>query len=72
MPKFATKAADNMFCQARYEAAKFNERLAMKKLLRLVRASGMQEKQKNCYTGSRELTQSCSRRWTLQVWKKIS
>ena len=23
MPKFATKAADNMFCQARYEAAKF-------------------------------------------------
>ena len=26
MPKFATKAADNMFCQARYEAAKFNER----------------------------------------------
>lgn len=22
MPKFATKAADNMFCQARYEAAK--------------------------------------------------
>ena len=28
MPKFATKAADNMFCQARYEAAKFNERLS--------------------------------------------
>ena len=46
--------------------------VAMKKLLRLVRASGMQEKQKNCYTGSRELTQSCSRIWTLQVWKKIS
>ena len=28
MPKFATKAAGNMFCQARYEAAKFNERLS--------------------------------------------
>lgn len=27
MPKFATKAAENMFCRARYEAAKFNERL---------------------------------------------
>ena len=28
MSKIATKAADNMFCQARYEAAKFNERLS--------------------------------------------
>lgn len=28
MSKFATKAAGNMFCQARYEAAKFNERLS--------------------------------------------
>ncbi len=28
MSKFATKAADNMFCQARYEAAKSNERLS--------------------------------------------
>lgn len=28
MSKYATKAADNMFCQARYEAAKFNERLS--------------------------------------------
>ncbi len=28
MSKFATKAADNMFCQARYEAAKCNERLS--------------------------------------------
>lgn len=27
MSKYATKAAGNMFCQARYEAAKFNERL---------------------------------------------
>lgn len=27
MSKIATKAADNMFCRARYEAAKFNERL---------------------------------------------
>ena len=28
MSKYATKAAGNMFCQARYEAAKFNERLS--------------------------------------------
>ena len=28
MSKFATKAAANMFCQARYEAAKSNERLS--------------------------------------------
>lgn len=28
MSKFATKAAANMFCQARYEAAKLNERLS--------------------------------------------
>lgn len=28
MSKFATKAAGNMFCQARYEAAKFNERMS--------------------------------------------
>ena len=28
MSKIATKAADNMFCQARYAAAKFNERLS--------------------------------------------
>ena len=28
MSKFATKAANNMFCQARYEAAKSNERLS--------------------------------------------
>ena len=28
MSKFATKAAANMFCQARYEAAKTNERLS--------------------------------------------
>lgn len=28
MSKIATKAADNMFCQARYEAAKFSERLS--------------------------------------------
>ena len=28
MSKFATKAASNMFCQARYEAAKSNERLS--------------------------------------------
>lgn len=28
MSKFATKAAENMFCQARYEAAKFNGRLS--------------------------------------------
>lgn len=28
MSKFATKAATNMFCQARYEAAKANERLS--------------------------------------------
>ena len=28
MSKFATKAAANMFCQARYEAAKYNERLS--------------------------------------------
>lgn len=39
MSKYATKAAGNMFCQARYEAAKFNERLgsregAAKELLR--------------------------------------
>ncbi len=27
MSKFATKASDNMFCKARYEAAKFNDRL---------------------------------------------
>lgn len=27
MSKIATKAAGNMFCRARYEAAKFNERL---------------------------------------------
>ena len=30
MSKFATKAAANMFCQARYEAAKSNERLRKK------------------------------------------
>lgn len=28
MSKFATKAAANMFCQARYEAAKSNDRLS--------------------------------------------
>ena len=28
MSKYATKAAGNMFCQARYEEAKFNERLS--------------------------------------------
>lgn len=28
MSKFATKAAGNMFCQARYEAAKSNDRLS--------------------------------------------
>lgn len=28
MSKFATKAATNMFCHARYEAAKYNERLS--------------------------------------------
>lgn len=28
MSKFATKAAENIFCKARYEAAKFNERLS--------------------------------------------
>lgn len=28
MSKYATKAAGNMFCQARYEAAKINERLS--------------------------------------------
>lgn len=28
MSKYATKAADNMFCQARYNAAKFNDRLS--------------------------------------------
>ena len=50
----------------------FPETVAMKKLLRLEQDSGMQEKQKNYCTGSRELTQSCSRIWTLQAWKKIS
>lgn len=28
MPKIATKAAENMFCQARYKAATFNDRLS--------------------------------------------
>lgn len=28
MSKFATKAAENMFCRARYEASKINERLS--------------------------------------------
>ena len=28
MSKYATKAAENMLCQARYEAAKFNGRLS--------------------------------------------
>lgn len=28
MSKYATKACDNIFCKARYEAAKFNDRLS--------------------------------------------
>lgn len=44
--------------------------VAMKKLLRSARASGTQEKQKNCYTGFREQTRSYSKTWIMQAWKK--
>lgn len=37
MSKFATKAAANMFCQARYEAAKSNERLSSREVSLFVR-----------------------------------
>lgn len=49
------------------------ETVSKKELDSLVKKTVKDIKEKcNCYTGSRELTQSCSRIWTLQVWKKIS
>ena len=47
MSKYATKAAGNMFCQARYEAAKFNERLGSREGGKIMDVRKVQDMRKN-------------------------
>ena len=68
---YAVESGDQVYGKQDYSCfAGVGANCSNEKLLRSVRGSGTQEKQKNCYTGFREQTRSYSKTWIMQVWKK--